>query len=159
MDFISKHQPSFGLVVLCPAAVFGPLKHVAGRSLNDLNLSNGMFWKLFCSAGKEAKLSKQTVWSYVDVRVRGPNPVQGFHKFPFSSRALSKNYTVLDSIRTRISRPHTSSQPPVPSPLHSINVCVSSSPRDNSPTRHSAISCVPTCLRLRSEPRSSLKAT
>ncbi|CAD6587979.1 MAG: methylglyoxal reductase (NADPH-dependent) gre2 [Alectoria sarmentosa] len=68
MDFISKHQPSFGLVVLCPAAVFGPLTHVAGRSINDLNLSNGMFWKIFCCAGKEAKLPKQTVWSYVDVR-------------------------------------------------------------------------------------------
>jgi nucleoside-diphosphate-sugar epimerase len=67
-DFVKKEKPNFGLVVLYPAAVFGPLKHVV-KSVNDLNQSNSMFWKMFCNAGKDFKLPKQTVYSYVDVRV------------------------------------------------------------------------------------------
>jgi hypothetical protein len=66
---MDKEKPTFGLVVLCPAAVFGPMRHVVG-SVTDLNPSNGMFWKVFCNAGRDIKLPKQTVYSYVDVRVR-----------------------------------------------------------------------------------------
>lgn len=57
----SMHQSHIDLVILCPAAVFGPLRYVAGRSINDLNISNAMFWKMFCCAGKDGKLPKQTI--------------------------------------------------------------------------------------------------
>jgi len=57
MGVYAKGETEFRPVVLCPAAVFGPSKRLIG-SVDDLNQSNSMFWKVFCNVRKDSKLPK-----------------------------------------------------------------------------------------------------
>ncbi|RDW95038.1 hypothetical protein BP5796_00801 [Coleophoma crateriformis] len=66
-DFMEQYRPSFGLVALCPAAIFGPPVDEF-ESPHELNLSNHFFWKTFCAAGKKGPLAKQIAFTLVDVR-------------------------------------------------------------------------------------------
>ncbi|KAL4871197.1 hypothetical protein BDV12DRAFT_206792 [Aspergillus spectabilis] len=62
-DFISKEQPAFDLVVLCPPMTFGPIVHPLS-GLEALNESNAMLWKV--ASGEELPVARVPFW--VDVR-------------------------------------------------------------------------------------------
>lgn len=66
-DFIEENSPHFGLCVLCPTMVFGPLYSTKLiSSLKELNFSNKIISNLLFSAGSELPPTKNPVW--VDVR-------------------------------------------------------------------------------------------
>lgn len=64
--FISEENPRFDLVTLCPSMVFGPLAR-SPRSLDDLNESNKMLWKVASgSVSEELPPCQFNFW--IDVR-------------------------------------------------------------------------------------------
>ncbi|KAL2210959.1 NAD(P)-binding protein [Sarocladium strictum] len=67
-DYVKSHQPSFDLVSLCPAMVFGPfLNHSVPKSIGGLNTSNSLVWGAIHDAGDGAiPPTRGPVW--VDVR-------------------------------------------------------------------------------------------
>ena len=65
-NFVEKQRPTFTIATICEPMVFGPLTTKL-KSLNDLNTSNGMVWKLVTS-GKDAQILDTRVAWEIDVR-------------------------------------------------------------------------------------------
>ncbi|KAJ9643308.1 Glycine-rich RNA-binding protein 2, mitochondrial [Knufia peltigerae] len=67
-EFVQNEKPPFELVVLCPTAVYGPLRHSID-SIKDLNSSNNHLYENFFASSKELPVPEDYVQSSVDVRV------------------------------------------------------------------------------------------
>lgn len=67
-DYMKSHQPSFDLVSLCPAMIFGPfLKHSIPKTIGGINTSNSLIWRAIRDTGDGVvPPTRGPVW--VDVR-------------------------------------------------------------------------------------------
>jgi nucleoside-diphosphate-sugar epimerase len=106
-DFV-KENKGFDLVVLCPPAVFGPMRIMPER-IEGLNESNSRFWKLFIDSSKDADIAvKMPLHVYVDVRdlatahiLAATVPEAGNQRFLICAGSFS-NRDVTEALRASI---------------------------------------------------------
>lgn len=90
-DFVSQENPHFDISVICPPMVFGPLLSTKLiDSVDDLNFSNTVIWKIANSSSKTAPVppTKGPVW--VDVRDLAAAHVEAF----WNPKASNSRYMV-----------------------------------------------------------------